>query len=252
MKKICYAALGLAAVLGGLPVSAATFTFSPPLGSYQVGQDFNVNIYVDSQESFDTVRANLKFSSDVLEVKSFTRNSSFSFPSGENGYNNESGTFTYGAGIPGGTSKGSTFGTITFTVKKPGEAKLEVNGDSLILSEGENKYSGQPASALFHLTGAATPTPSLKPTPSAQVKAAATKTPAPKSAASPILSNSPEPQISPSEAPIQEAYQETQAQTDYSEDAQRSSLISWIWWIAAIITLIVLVGALWYIWKTKK
>lgn len=254
MKKVVYAALGLAAIMGGLPVCAATFTFSPPNGSYQVGQDFNVNVYVDSREGFDTVRANLKFSADNLEIKNFTRNSSFSFPSGENGHNNQTGTFSYGAGIPGGISQGSTFGTITFRAKSPGQATLEINGDSLILSDGENKFDGKNSTALFSLTSAATPTPSSPATPKPQVKAVDTKTPAAKTAVnSPLPDESPESEPIPSEQPLEDTYEENSTQADYTENAgQRSSIISWIWWVAAIATLIVLIGALWYIWKTKS
>ncbi len=250
MKKIFCFAAGLALLLQSVAVQAATFTLSPPAGSYQVGQDFNVNVYVNSDTGFDTVRANLKYSADTLEVKSFSRNTSFSFPSGENGFDNQAGIISYGAGIPGGTTSGSNFGTITFRVKSPGQGSVQLNNDSMILAEGENKYDGKPSSALFSLTPPATPKPTI-PASTPQVKAATTQKPAvskaiPSPSASPILSESPEPTAS--EGPYA---QEAQADTG-DQDQQKSSILSWFWWIAAIITLTVLVGAVWYIWKTKK
>jgi len=122
---------------------AASLNLSSSGGSYQVGQTFDVRVNVNpGEDNIDTVRAKLSFSQQQLEIEKFSLDSSYTFPTGSNGYNNDSGTFSYGAGVPGGTGESGTFGVVTFKVKAPGEAKITISPDSLVLSGGENKMAG--------------------------------------------------------------------------------------------------------------
>jgi len=122
---------------------AATLSLSSSGGSYKVGQTFDVRVNVSpGEDNIDTVRAKLSFSQQQLEIEKFSLDSSYTFPTGSNGYDNNSGTLSYGAGVPGGTGKSGTFGIVTFKVKAPGEAKVTINPDSLVLSGGENKMAG--------------------------------------------------------------------------------------------------------------
>jgi hypothetical protein len=152
------ASLSLAVLL---PVSAlasgsASLNLSPSSGSYKAGQTFNVNIMVNpGSDKVDTVRTKLSFSTDVLEIKNFSVGSAFTYQAGANSFDNKTGTFSWGAGIPGGTTSSANFGTITFLVKSQGTGLVSISNDSLALSAGENKFNGQGASAEFSLLAAA-------------------------------------------------------------------------------------------------
>ncbi|MDP3882514.1 MAG: cohesin domain-containing protein [Candidatus Staskawiczbacteria bacterium] len=154
-----FLALSLVALspLSAFGAGSAFITLSPSSGSYKIGQTFNVNVLVNpGSDKIDTVRTKLNYSADVLEIKSFTVASAFSYQAGANSFDNNAGTFSWGAGIPGGTSSPITFGTIVFQVKKEGAEQVSVANDSMILSAGENKFNGQAASASFSLLAAVT------------------------------------------------------------------------------------------------
>lgn len=132
---------------------SAAINLSPTAGSYKVGQTFNLNISVDpGTEKIDTVRANLTYPADLIEIKSFATSPAFSYQAGSNGFNNTAGTFSWGAGTPGGIKSSGSFGTIVFTVKKAGSAQISLSNTSLALSAGENKFNGLLASASYTLT----------------------------------------------------------------------------------------------------
>jgi hypothetical protein len=161
MKKTYLTILSSLSLAVLLPVSAlasgsASLDLSPSSGSYRAGQTFNVNILADpGSERIDTVRAKLTFSPDVLEIKNFSVGSTFSYQAGANSFDNNEGTFSWGAGTPGGTTVSTTFGIITFLVKNEGTGVVSISNDSLALSAGENKFNGQGVSAEFSLLAAA-------------------------------------------------------------------------------------------------
>lgn len=131
---------------------SASINFSPQTGSYNVGKNFSVVISVDpAGGKIDMVRAKLSFTPGILEIKSFTTSPTFSFPAGSNGFDNTAGTFSWGAGVPGGITAPATFGTIIFTVLAPGSAQVSVSNDSMALSAGQNMFNGQLASADYAL-----------------------------------------------------------------------------------------------------
>jgi hypothetical protein len=143
--------------------SAASLSVSPPQGVYKVGDTFNVSIFTNPEGgSFDTVRAKINFSQDVLEVQKFSLSSSFTHQSGGNTLGTESGQFSWGAGVAGGTSESTVFGTISFKAKKPGEATISVNSDSLVLSDGENTFDGKQVLAVYDVVTAPSPAPVQK------------------------------------------------------------------------------------------
>ena len=105
----------------------------------RVGDSFNVDINLEPNgQPIDMARANIKFSSDTLELEDVFKNSSFNFSAGGNFIDNGGGSFSYGSGIPGGTEKDSHFLTLVFKVKKEGVCKISLDGTSLLLREGEN------------------------------------------------------------------------------------------------------------------
>ncbi|OGZ83761.1 MAG: hypothetical protein A2599_01550 [Candidatus Staskawiczbacteria bacterium RIFOXYD1_FULL_39_28] len=135
-----------------LASGTASLTLVPQTGSYKSGQTFNVTIYADpAGGSMDTVRVKLSFSPDSLEIENFSMNPIFSYQAGANGFDNAKGTFSWGAGIPGGTKIANNFGTIAFKAKKQGSAQISINQDSLVLSAGQNQFNGQESSATYNL-----------------------------------------------------------------------------------------------------
>ncbi|MEK7664424.1 MAG: hypothetical protein AAB340_03250 [Patescibacteria group bacterium] len=121
----------------------AVLYFSGVSGEYSVGQNINVVIITDPKGQFlDTVRVIINFSKDALQVQSVILSPTFSVADPDNFYSNTNGTISYTAGIPGGINTLSQFATINFLVKKAGDTNISFDGQSIILSGGENILSG--------------------------------------------------------------------------------------------------------------
>ncbi len=153
MKKYLITILSVLFLFSAHNTLAAAITISPQSGSFEVGKQISMNIFIDpAGQKIDTARLKLNFSPGIIKIKSFSPSQSFSFQSGANGFDNNAGTFSWGAGIAGGTLIPVSFGKIIFTLIKPGNAQVSVGNDSLILSSGQNFFSGQPPLANFTIT----------------------------------------------------------------------------------------------------
>ncbi len=136
---------------------SAAINISSDLSSYSVGQTFNVLVSINPSEGkIDTARVKLNFSSETLEIKDFTPSSVFTHAAGSNSYDNNTGTFSWGAGVPGGIQKTSEFGTITFKAIKEGDAQITIGSGSLVLAAGENKFDGQESLLVYQINSANT------------------------------------------------------------------------------------------------
>jgi hypothetical protein len=152
--------LTIITIILGLTLSAPVFamgkadlTLSPASGEHQVGETFNVSIAANAnEETVDTVRAKVNFPADKLEIANFTFGDIYSYPAGGNAYDNNAGTLSQGAGHPGGTTQSGTFGTIVFKAKAIGKATVTISSDSLMISAGEDKFTGKSFSASYNLT----------------------------------------------------------------------------------------------------
>ena len=195
MKKIILAA-GLLLLAGAiLPVKtlAAELDLVSGLNNYTVGQTISVRIVVNPGGSpYDTVSASGTFPANLLELQSFAANPSFSTMSPDNSFDNAGGTFSFGGGIPGGSSQTADLGTIVFKVKDAGNAMVSLTGDSAIINAGQVIPSSN-GSVNFSLSA---PAPAPKPA----IKPAATTKPAVKPAPKPIIKNNPAPSPTPSPA----------------------------------------------------
>lgn len=121
----------------------AVLYFSGAGKDYSVGQYININVIADPKgQSLDTVRIVVNFSKDTLQVQSVALGSIFSVADPDNFYSNADGAISYTAGALGGTNKLSNFATISFMVKKAGELSISFDGQSVVLSGGENILSG--------------------------------------------------------------------------------------------------------------
>jgi hypothetical protein len=170
--------VGLLALLGAfallaLPVFAATLSSAPLSVDVKQGQTFNVNISADPQGSKAyTVKLELKFPANLLEVKSFNFGDNYSWVAvSQPGYDlldNTNGVLVKTAGYPKGFSSPVTFGTATFVAKKDGNGTIEVGADSMVLdSTSKNILSGaqgKTSVSIATLT-ASLPTPATTSTP---------------------------------------------------------------------------------------
>ncbi len=138
-----------------LAEGTASLSISSASQTYNVGQTFQATVSVKAGgKTFDSVRLQMSYPPNMLEVEGFSFGKSFKFTSPDNGFDNASGQLSYGGGIPGGTSQDENFGTIFFKVKKEGQANVAIKPASLVLSAGENISLGQPAEASYLLSAA--------------------------------------------------------------------------------------------------
>jgi len=154
-KIICLAIIGLGLCLAS-SVSAANISFSPSAVGVSKGQTFNVKVSVNPQNVKNyTVKMELTYPSDTLEVVSFTQGSGWMTLSqaGYDKIDNSSGVIIKSAGYPGGLTTETVFGTVTFRAKKEGSAKIGLSANSLSLSANSvNLLTGLPVEAFVTIS----------------------------------------------------------------------------------------------------
>jgi len=152
MKRIILVSIFIPLAIPMLAVAAESkgvLYFSAPQ-SAAVGQNITAVVMADPKgQMLDTVKAVVTFSKGILEVKSVTLGPVFSVADPDSFYNNSEGLVSYAGGIPGGTTQLSPFITIVFAVKKPGNATVAFDGQSIMLSGGVNMLSGTGKSLAF-------------------------------------------------------------------------------------------------------
>ena len=152
-------------ILGGMflasPVLAATtISLSPASVSVTQGESFNLAIAINPQGVKNyTVKVELEYPTDLLEVKSFNFSQGWTALS-QSGYDlidNTNGLLIKTAGYPGGTPISASFGTVSFSAKKSGNGVIKLSSNSMALdAENQNVLS----SSLTQVTvSIAAPTP---------------------------------------------------------------------------------------------
>ena len=139
--------LGL--TIWSMPVLAATnILFSPPSITVKQGQTFVLTASINPQGIKNyTVKLELNYPAELLEVKSFTFGNTW-MPLSQSGYDsidNTKGILIKTAGYPGGLSSTASFGTVSFLAKKAGSGTITIGNNSLALdSTNKNVLSGTP------------------------------------------------------------------------------------------------------------
>lgn len=121
----------------------AAFQLSPLSRDIQTESSFDLQILVNpNAESLDTVRANISFPPDLLEVEHVELGTLFPHTSPGNGVDEAKGIISEGGftldspvTIPG------TFATITFKTKKEGTATISILNTSRLIAGGEEKMN---------------------------------------------------------------------------------------------------------------
>ena len=153
-------------LLVALPALAANFSLTPANVSVTQGQQFNAVITLNpgGAKSY-TAKVELKYPSDLLEVKSFSFASNW-LPLTQAGYDltdNIAGTLVKTGGYPGGADSALTFGTVTFAAKKSGSGAITVGANSAIYNASSANImsgaSGQISVAIVSAPAAPSSTP---------------------------------------------------------------------------------------------
>lgn len=143
-----------------IPFVFASELLSPMVGAYQVGEFFEVDILVKTGgNNIDTIRANLSFPQEILEVQEVLAGSKFSVMAGGNEYYNSIGRISWGAGALGGTDEDVIFATVVFKALTPARAVVSFTPGTLVLSAGLD-LPFSTTNGIYELTDAA-PEPTL-------------------------------------------------------------------------------------------
>lgn len=151
-------------ILGGMFLTgsvwaATTISLSPASVSVTQGESFNLTIGVNPQGIKNyTVKVELEYPADLLEVKSFNFSSGWMALS-QSGYDlidNTNGLLIKTAGYPGGTPISVTFGTVSFSAKKSGNGVIKLSSNSMALdAENQNVLSSPLAQVAVSITAPA-------------------------------------------------------------------------------------------------
>ena len=174
MKKIFTATLGVMMLLPVL-ASAATFSFSPAIGTYTKGQTISTSVYVNpgSGETITATKVSLTFPKDKLEVLSYTPvNGSPILAHVGTKTDNATGKIEDNVAFNPGITASTKIATITFKAKENGVANVAVASDAKLLDAGNTNKSVGAAKATFTVNAPA-PTPETKPQPKPQPKPSA-------------------------------------------------------------------------------
>ncbi|MDD5749954.1 MAG: hypothetical protein PHO91_04255 [Patescibacteria group bacterium] len=125
-----------------LPIAqAATLYTTPTSGSYNIGQNFSVVIYVSSPDkAINAVSGALRFPSDKLEVVSLSKNNSaVSLWVQEPSFSNSQGTINFEGIVlnPGYTGSAGRVLTVSFRTKANGSAPLTFSSGSVLANDGQ-------------------------------------------------------------------------------------------------------------------
>lgn len=189
MKKITALLTIIIVFLFGLVTFAqaadVTMSFTPSTGNFQVGEEFDVAINLDTAgQKIVAADARLEFSADKLEVKVISEGGiSGTYVTN---FDNQTGLVTINVFAFDGFSWSGSLATLTFSAKSAGTAEVELvfdptdaSDDSSVAVLGEvTDQLSSVTSASYTLAGGEEPT--VTPVP--------TSTPAPTATATPILS----------------------------------------------------------------
>jgi hypothetical protein len=121
--------------------NAATLYFSPSSGSYKIGQNFSVSIYVSSSDqAMNAVSGTVSFSKDKLSVVSLSKSGSIiSLWVQEPSFSNSSGSANFEGIVlnPGFTGKIGKIITINFKVKSLGLAAVNFSSGAVLANDGK-------------------------------------------------------------------------------------------------------------------
>lgn len=124
-----------------LSVEAAMLYFSPATGSYNVGQNFSVEVYVSTpDQAMNAVQVTVNFPTENLEIVSISKLGTIAnLWVQEPSYSNADGTVSF-AGVvtnPGFIGQKGKIFSATFKVKNQGQARIGFTNGSILANDGQ-------------------------------------------------------------------------------------------------------------------
>ena len=134
VSLVCFSLLILA---GGVWASRQTvFSVSPNSGNYKAGDNFQVELMIRAQEPVTSLKTDLLFDSDLLEVKNIDVNKE-TFPFWWE-TDIEAGKIVFQASTPAPGFQGEAkVASLSFTAKKEGTVEILLDSSSLALTPGD-------------------------------------------------------------------------------------------------------------------
>jgi len=140
-KAILYLAFLIFAALIPFTADAATLYFSPSSGSYTVGQNFSVGVYVSSSDqAMNAAAGEISFPANKLQVISLSKSGSiFNIWVQEPLFSNTSGTVNFEGIVlnPGFKGSSGKLITINFKTKAAGNIPLSFSTGSVLANDGQ-------------------------------------------------------------------------------------------------------------------
>jgi len=145
--SIVIIATNIQAVMAG---NKSTIYFEPINKEVVEGETFIIKVQVNPQgESLDTIRAEINFQPEYLNVINFSLGSLYPNSAPSNFIDNNKGQVSYGGVIFNGSNlKSGTFGVITLQAKKKGETTVSLTNDSKLIGAGSEKIDSTSLGSL--------------------------------------------------------------------------------------------------------
>jgi hypothetical protein len=137
----------LAPAQGQAQAGKATLLVSPSKGTYQIGEKFNISVYVNSGggTGINVVESTITFTDNVSVTNINQSGTVIELWQAKPSFSNKNGTISFGGGMTSAYSgsAGKIF-TISFSALKAGAAKIAFGGSSVLAADGlgTNIYSG--------------------------------------------------------------------------------------------------------------
>lgn len=147
----------LIALLTPSLASAASLSLTPQSLSVAPGQSFTLTVIANPASSTITsVRADISYDPRILQETWFTFTPGWLVVS-EPTYDSVdtiNGTAIKTAGYPGGITRPTQFGIVTFTARAPGKTTIMIAGDTLMLNgTNDNQFSGNSGATVVQVLG---------------------------------------------------------------------------------------------------
>jgi len=142
MKKISSILFSFVLVFSFLPLPtrAASFSFSPAGGSYQVGKPFSVSFFINTEgKVMNAASGTVSFPTSLLEVTSVSKMGSiFSLWVQEPSFSNTNGTVNFEGLVlnPGFSGSSGKVITVNFKPKKEGSATVKYTSGAVLANDG--------------------------------------------------------------------------------------------------------------------
>ena|GEM_PF-7111329 len=142
----------------------ADFSLSPSTNAPSVGQFFTVKVMLSVGEPVDTIRLYMDYPVGVLGAVAVSPGASLPSVSPGNSIDNAGGHVSFGSFTLGSPASGNILASvITFKVLKAGSGNITLRANSLVLSDGNNLYSGGSVSVPFDTKGTKDEIPQVPP-----------------------------------------------------------------------------------------